>query len=127
MEVRHLQWSEVEADSPIPKLERRKLVGEHCFVANITLHKGCVVPRHSHSNEQFSYVMSGCLRFEVGNLSGDEWREIDVLAGEVLCLPANTPHGAVALEETTVLDVLSPVSAGMGIDQPGIAERVPNA
>lgn len=125
MEIKHVCWRDVAIDSPVPLLERKKLVGEHCLVANITLFEGCIVPRHCHASEQISFVMSGCLRFEVSDLSGTEWKQIDVQAGEVLCLPANTPHGAVALVDTVVLDVLSPVSAGMGIDQPGIASSLP--
>jgi quercetin dioxygenase-like cupin family protein len=32
----------------------------------------------------------------------------DLRAGDVIVLPSNVPHAAVALEDTTVLDVLCP-------------------
>jgi quercetin dioxygenase-like cupin family protein len=35
-------------------------------------------------------------------------REIVVGAGEVLCIPPNVPHEAVALEDTVDLDVFNP-------------------
>jgi quercetin dioxygenase-like cupin family protein len=36
-------------------------------------------------------------------------REVTVHAGEVLFIPSNVPHRAVALEDTLDLDVFSPV------------------
>jgi len=36
-------------------------------------------------------------------------REVTVHAGEVLFIPSNVPHRAIALEDTLDLDVFSPV------------------
>jgi unsaturated pyranuronate lyase len=36
------------------------------------------------------------------------WSEVVVKAGEVLCIPANMPHEAWALEDTLDLDVFTP-------------------
>jgi quercetin dioxygenase-like cupin family protein len=63
------------------------------------------VPRHSHENEQVTYILSGALRFWIGE---DESQEVVVRAGEVLHIPANLPHKAEALEDTLDLDVFSP-------------------
>ena len=123
MEPKLVRWTNLEPDRPIPRLERRKLVGVNVILGMITLFPGCVVPRHSLENEQFAYVLSGHARFEVGSLNGDDWKEVDVLSGEVLHLPPNVPHSVVAIEETQILDILSPVSGGMGIDQPGIVAK----
>ena len=38
-------------------------------------------------------------------------REVDVNAGEILFIPANLPHSAIALEDTVDLDVFSPPRA----------------
>ncbi|MCB9838254.1 MAG: cupin domain-containing protein [Phycisphaeraceae bacterium] len=115
IEAGKFPWSEQPADRPIPTLERRKVVGEKAMVARVVLDEGCVVPVHRHENEQLACVISGKLRFTVGE-PGDE-REIDIAGGEVMLLPSNVPHGVVALEETVVLDVFTPVAEKMGIDQ----------
>ena len=38
-------------------------------------------------------------------------------AGEVLHLPSNVPHSAFALEDSTVIDVFSPISEKTGLDE----------
>jgi len=54
-----------------------------------------VVPKHSHDNEQLTYILEGTLRFWLGE-DGSEM--VDVHAGEVLHIPSNLPHKAEALE-----------------------------
>jgi len=75
------------------------------MLAHVYLKKGCVVPKHSHMNEQLTYILEGALRFLVGD---DGAEEIVVRAGEVLPLPGNVPHEALALEDTLDVDVFCP-------------------
>jgi len=75
------------------------------MLAHLYLDEGAVVPRHSHENEQLTYVLEGALRFEMGE-DGDE--EIVVRAGEVLHIPSHVPHRVVALEDTLDVDIFSP-------------------
>jgi hypothetical protein len=35
-------------------------------MAFLTSQDGCVVPRHQHDSEQFSYCISGALQFKIG-------------------------------------------------------------
>jgi quercetin dioxygenase-like cupin family protein len=63
------------------------------------------VPKHSHENEQLTYILEGALKFKIGD---DDAEEITVSAGEVLLIPSNIPHQAEALEETLDVDVFSP-------------------
>lgn len=95
----------------MPLLERRRVLGEQCMISHVTLRKGCVVPSHSHANEQMVCVLSGRLRFTLA--SGTT----DIAAGQVLHLPAHAPHGVEAIEDSVVLDVFAPPSATTGIDQ----------
>jgi len=69
------------------------------MLARILLKKGCIVPKHSHHNEQLSYILEGALKFWI------DGREIVVSAGEMLCIPSNMPHKAEALADTVSLDV----------------------
>jgi quercetin dioxygenase-like cupin family protein len=86
-------------------LERRLITGDRMMLAHVYLKKGCIVPRHSHENEQLTYILEGALKFWIGE---DESEEITVRAGEVLLIPSQVPHKAEALEETLDVDVFSP-------------------
>ncbi|TMF62548.1 MAG: cupin domain-containing protein [Chloroflexi bacterium] len=86
-------------------VQRRFLHGEKAMLAQIWLKKGATVPRHVHPAEQLSFIVEGALRLRLG----DDLSEIhEVRAGEVLVIPANVPHEALALDDTYDLDVFSP-------------------
>jgi quercetin dioxygenase-like cupin family protein len=103
--ARHFRWDDLPRESLNPLLERRLITGERMMLAHVYLKKGCVVPRHSHENEQLTYVLEGALHFWLGE---DESEEVVVRAGEVLTIPSNLPHKAMALEDTLDVDVFSP-------------------
>jgi quercetin dioxygenase-like cupin family protein len=86
-------------------LERQFVSGEKSMLARLLLRAGCVVPLHSHENEQITYILEGALKF---SLPG---KEVTVHAGEILVIPANVPHSAEALEDTIDLDVFCPPRA----------------
>jgi len=86
-------------------IERRIINGDRMMLSHVYLKKGAIVPKHSHENEQITYILSGVLRFWLGE---DGSEVVDVRAGEVLHIPSNLPHKAEALEETLDVDVFSP-------------------
>jgi quercetin dioxygenase-like cupin family protein len=118
----HCTWKDLASDQPMERLERRRIIGEHAMISQVTLHEGCEVPMHAHSNEQFSCILSGRLRFEVADGPEGARRDILVCAGEVLHLPSNVPHGAFAEVDTVVLDIFSPPSETTGIDRSNSAD-----
>ena len=99
------RWSEVPSEQVKADISRRLITGERVMLALVELQNGCVVPQHAHMHEQVTYVLEGCLRLTVGD---DAAVSYDLCGGEVIHLPSNVPHGAVALEDTRVLDVFSP-------------------
>ncbi|HXP48288.1 MAG TPA: cupin domain-containing protein [Terriglobales bacterium] len=99
---KYVPWKSVELEDLNPLLKRQFVVGENVMIARILLKKGCVVPLHSHHNEQVTYILEGALKFSLKD------QEITVRAGEVLCIPPNVPHEAVALEDTVDLDIFTP-------------------
>jgi quercetin dioxygenase-like cupin family protein len=103
--ARHFRWDDMPKENLNPLLDRRLITGERMMLAHVYLKKGCVVPRHSHENEQLTYVLEGALHFWLGE---DESEEVVVRAGEVLTIPSNLPHKALALEDTLDVDVFSP-------------------
>ncbi len=112
------RWSDVPADSPIAMLTRQRIGGRNMMVQRVVLQKGCIVPSHSHDNEQFTCVISGRLRLDLYAGTARPVESVEVGPGDVLVLPAGVPHGAEALEDTVVLDSFSPPSAATGIDVP---------
>jgi quercetin dioxygenase-like cupin family protein len=104
-QVKFFRWDDIVRERVTDRLERRLITGDRMMLAHVYLQKGCIVPRHSHENEQFTYILQGALRFWIGE-HGEE--EIVVRAGEVLHIPSNVPHKAEALEETLDMDVFSP-------------------
>jgi quercetin dioxygenase-like cupin family protein len=99
------RWEEMEREPVTDAIERRIINGERMMLTHVYLRKGAVVPRHSHVNEQFTYILEGALRFWIGE---DGAEVLEVRAGEVLHIPSNVPHKAEALEDTLDVDVFSP-------------------
>ncbi|HVO82200.1 MAG TPA: cupin domain-containing protein [Terriglobales bacterium] len=104
-ELKYVPWSSVELEDLNPLLQRQFVVGQDVMLARVLLKKGCVVPEHSHHNEQITYILEGALKFWI------DGKEIVVNAGEVLAIPPHMPHKAEALEDTVDLDVFSPPRA----------------
>jgi quercetin dioxygenase-like cupin family protein len=103
--VTHHRWESIPAEPLKGGITRRLVTGKRMMIAHVYLKKGDDVPRHSHDNEQLTYILEGTLRLWFGD--NDE-REITVHAGEVLVIPSNVPHRALALEDTLDVDVFSP-------------------
>ncbi len=99
------RWNDLPRESVNELLDRRLINGDRMMLAHVYLKKGCVVPKHQHENEQFTYILEGALRFRLG---ADGEDELIVAAGEVLHIPGNLPHEAEALEDTLDVDIFSP-------------------
>ena len=127
--VTHYRVAEQPVEELNPLISRSLITGERAMLAHVYLKKGAVVPMHSHDNEQITYVLEGALQFRIGD---DGPQDLVVRSGEVLHLPSNVPHEAVALEDTIDVDVFTPPrqdwldgtdaylrSAGSGADPAG--------
>ena len=101
----HYRWGDLPKDQLKPDLHRRLISTERMMLAHVYLDKGCIVPMHSHENEQLTYILEGSLRFTLGE---DESEVIDVSAGEVLHIPSHLPHMAEALVDTLDVDIFCP-------------------
>ena len=102
----HLAWNAVPAEQLNPLLSRQFVTGTQGMLSRIQLKKGCIVPRHAHPNEQIVFILSGALRFSVGEEGSAQ--DYVVRGGEVLVIPGNVPHLAEALEDTDNLDIFAP-------------------
>jgi quercetin dioxygenase-like cupin family protein len=97
------RWDDIEHEQLAPLIARRVVHGDRLTVARIYLKKGAVVPRHSHDNEQISYLLEGKLRFVF------DGRDFVVEAGGLMQISANEPHRVEAIEDSIALDVFQPV------------------
>ena len=99
----HYRWDDIELEHLSDSISRKLVTADRLMLAHVILKAGCVVPAHSHENEQITYILKGALKFDINGT------EVIVREGEVLHIPSNVVHGAEALEDTLDLDVFSPI------------------
>jgi len=99
------RWDDVTKEQLKPDLARRLVSTERMMLAQVFLDEGCIVPQHSHENEQLTYMVEGKLRFFLGE---DGSEVVDLVPGEVLHIPSWVPHKAEAIETTLELDIFCP-------------------
>ena len=95
-------WAKVEMEELNPLISRQMLSGAQSTIARVYLKRGAIVPRHSHHNEQITFILDGALKFTFDD------GELMVNKGEVLLIPANVPHAAEAVVDTDDLDIFIP-------------------
>jgi quercetin dioxygenase-like cupin family protein len=103
--VTHHRWDDIPHEPVTETISRKLVISERMMLGHIYLAKGAIVPKHSHENEQLTYILSGALKFWIGE---DGAQELIVRAGEVLVIPSHVPHKAEALEDTLDVDVFCP-------------------
>ena len=103
MNMEHYTWDRMEKEVLSDTIARKIISGEKAMVAQVFIAKGGVVPEHHHEAEQITYIMEGALQFHI------EGKDVVVGKGQVLLIPSNVPHSAVALEDTLDLDIFSPI------------------
>jgi quercetin dioxygenase-like cupin family protein len=100
--MQHYSWDTVPVEVLSETISRKIITGDRLMVAQVFIKKGGIVPRHVHENEQVTYILEGALQFEL------EGQTVIVAKGQVLHIPSNVPHEAVALEDTIDLDIFNP-------------------
>ncbi|HEY2686431.1 MAG TPA: cupin domain-containing protein [Steroidobacteraceae bacterium] len=103
--AKHYRWESLPEESLKGGLTRRLISTDRLMIAHVHFEKGDEVPRHAHENEQITYILNGALKFWLGE-NGE--RELIIRGGEVLVIPSNLPHRALALEPTLDVDVFNP-------------------
>ncbi|MFO0096404.1 MAG: cupin domain-containing protein, partial [Gemmatimonadaceae bacterium] len=108
-DVRKLSWDDMAVEELTPQIGRRLIYSQQQMLAHVYLKQGAIVPAHDHVNEQFTYVLSGALRFWIGEHADNPGSTyVDVRAGEVLVIPSHVRHRAEALEDTLDVDIFNP-------------------
>src|SRR5258708_10850360 len=84
--LQYVPWHTIPLEALNPLLQRQFVVGQEIMLARVLLKKGCIVPEHSHHNEQLTYILDGALKFWI------DGEEIFVHSGDMLCIPPHLPH-----------------------------------
>ncbi len=103
--VELLNWDQIPMETVNPMMQRQIITGELMTVAKIYFKDGFLVPMHSHHNEQITQVISGLLRFRIGE---DGEQTIDVGPGQAIVIPANLPHEALVVGDVVAMDMWAP-------------------
>jgi quercetin dioxygenase-like cupin family protein len=96
-------WDQIPREKMNELVTRQVFHGDTMTIARLELRQGAFVPIHSHSNEQISMITDGALEFEL------DGQKLVVRAGEMLQIPGNVLHSALALQDSVAVDVFSPV------------------
>ena len=103
--VELLNWDQIPMETVNPMMQRQIITGELMPVAKIYFKDGFLVPMHSQHNEQITQVISGLLRFRIGE---DVEQTIDVGPGQTIVIPANVPHEALVVGDVVEMDMWAP-------------------
>ena len=99
----HHVLSEVKEEKLSDTISRKLIVGQNEMLGYVYLKKGAIVPAHKHVSEQITIILKGAMEFTL------QGRKVMVREGEMLVIPPNVEHAAVAVEETLDLDCFSPL------------------
>ncbi|UCG67505.1 MAG: cupin domain-containing protein [Deltaproteobacteria bacterium] len=77
--------------------------GEKTLLCEFRIKKGKVLPSHSHPHEQTGYLVSGHMKFIIGD------NVFAVEPGDSWCIPGDVEHAAEAFEDSMGVEVFSPV------------------
>lgn len=100
--MKHFKWDEIAEEKVNDRFTRKLAWDGGLMISWMNCKKGCVVPAHSHDNEQLTFVISGSWRFEI------DGKIVIVGPNEMLYIPPNMVHAAEALEDVVAYDVFSP-------------------
>jgi len=100
---RLIRFEELPTDHLRDNVVRRFVNSDNATIATFEFKKGSIVEEHEHVHEQLTYVLSGFLKITIGS------QEYFLKKGNLLIIPGNTRHKFEAMEETTVLDIFTPI------------------
>ncbi len=103
--LQSLNWDEIEMETVNPSMQRRIITGEKMTVARIYLSDGFLVPMHAHVHEQITQVIRGRMRFVFGE---DRAVTAEYGPGDVIVIPSNLPHEALAIGDVEEMDMWTP-------------------
>jgi quercetin dioxygenase-like cupin family protein len=96
------KWETIAVEQLAHNIRRRMIVGTKEMLVRWEFSKGALAAQHNHPHEQIVVMVEGKLRLTVGDTEKILGRD------DIVVIPPNTPHEALALEDTVVIDIFSP-------------------
>lgn len=98
-------WSKLKRVSVRDGVNRRVFSGERSMMVLNELMPSAKPALHQHFHEQLTYIIEGSCRFVIGD------EVVDMVAGDLILIPPNTPHSLEVTSDKPVLnlDVFSPI------------------
>ena len=94
-------WPEAE---PVAGVFRRVLTcGDQMMVVQFSIKQGAEVPPHTHPHEQIGHVVSGRMKFRIGDM------ERELGPGDGYAVPGGVIHGATGITDVIAIDSFHPV------------------
>jgi quercetin dioxygenase-like cupin family protein len=105
LKATHVDFNHMPLERMRGTITRRFANSDTTMLAEVRMMAGDIVPAHRHHNEQFTYVISGLMKFFLG----DEDEEIQLVGpGQMIAIPGGLLHKVEILEDTFELDVFNP-------------------
>jgi len=98
-----ISWDGVKKETLSKTLSRKVINGENVALAQVFLAKDAVIPKHQHVSEEMGCPLEGSARVIT------EGKEVTIRKGDVMHIPGDVPHSIVALEDSVILYVFSPI------------------
>lgn len=87
----------------VPGVIRRTLVTSNkMMICEFKFKADAEIPIHAHPHEQVGYIVSGRVRMTIDD------KEFELSAGDSYAAPSNVTHGALILDDATIVDTFSP-------------------
>ena len=105
--VQFIQWK----DRPIKNLpggiQRKVIATDNIMIVQYIYEPGALFPKHQHPQEQIVLVNNGELEFWIEK----EKNKFNLIAGSILTIPGNIPHGARVLGDQHVdsINIFHPI------------------
>ena len=100
--MKHFKWDDISEEKVNDRFVRKLAWDGGLMISWMECKQGCVVPAHSHENEQLTFVISGRWQFEI------EGKTVIVGPNEMLYIPPHVVHAAEAMEDLVAYDIFSP-------------------
>lgn len=98
-----LKYEDIVPTNPAPGITRRILArGGQLMGVKADFAKGAVGEAHRHPHEQISYILAGSFEFEM------DGKKYILHQGDTYYVAPGVLHGAVALEDSSILDLFTP-------------------
>jgi quercetin dioxygenase-like cupin family protein len=95
-------WDSIPVVQQFEGATFQAISGEGATIAKFHLRKGTKSPPSKHPQEQFTYIIEGRLRYNIGG------EEILAKSGDWLLVKSDVVHRAEVLEDSIVLDFFAP-------------------